>query len=149
MWNKKKQQVAGGAMTSPAIITLSATSDDGFSDAVFPAAQLPSSLHAAGISSEAWNSFLQEANLSARYRWWPACLWYSLCCCIPFYCNHHNTSLQPIMRSLCDKWNRDMYLPRGFKVTYRLRTEKVIVHGHQRGATLVTYHDLIIHHATN
>lgn len=105
---------------------------------------MPNLLLAAGMDGDTWRTFLAEANEAARFRWCPACLWWALCCFLPFFCNQHNKSICPHMETLCSRWKNGK-LPPGIDVKYEMRTERKIVHSldYHKGATLETYHQLI------
>jgi hypothetical protein len=116
------------------LATITTHSETGFSDPGYTDV-LPDSLAQAGMSKESWQSFIQRANNSVKFDWNIG----TICC---FLSNAHNKSVARNMTMFCE--DVASLLPDGVAVTYKMTTEKQIVHGHNGpGATLQTYHKLI------
>jgi hypothetical protein len=127
------------------ILTIQATSEDGFTNPTFQPGPPPP-----GIDAQAWTRFLGEANDAVQFHWCPACLFWAVCCFIPFFCNFHNKNIQPRMQALCDTWNSSNLLPAGITIRYHMQTERVLQHSVGQagaGATLDTHHRLTFHKA--
>ena len=107
---------------------------------------LPQALRDAGMAPAQWASLLAEANVAVKYNWVKVCCAYGLlgvCGTCSFLCNCHNKTVQGPMQAFCRQVNSDGVLPAGFSVSYGLKTEKMMVQGHEgKGATLESWHVL-------
>mmetsp|Transcript_25668 Transcript_25668/g.31618 ORF Transcript_25668/g.31618 Transcript_25668/m.31618 type:complete len:134 (-) Transcript_25668:181-582(-) len=120
------------------LASISARSETGISDPVFPA-DLPQSLKQNGVSKETWKKFIYGANEAAKFQWGMG----SVCC---FLCNGHNKSVTTNMRKFCDgPVIQYKLVPSNIRVVHEIKVERRRVNasgGAASGSTLETIHVL-------
>ena len=99
---------SGGPTSSTAgLATISAYSEDGFTNPVY-SAPLPAALAEAGCDQAKWQALLAECNQHVKFEWsliGVGCLLGvlpGLCC---FLCNMQNKGIASKMKAFCDKVN--------------------------------------------